>query len=73
MVQEPRGGGQDALKKTMAKYYAAIQGGGGAVFFAVCRGKVRAQGSVLRGCGEGRGGRLLAARICRQLQRAWLK
>lgn len=39
-LQEPRGGGQDALKKTMAEYYGAIQGGGGAVFFAVCRGKV---------------------------------
>ncbi|KAL4443214.1 hypothetical protein ABPG75_010969 [Micractinium tetrahymenae] len=40
VVQEPRGGGQDALKKTMADYYGAIQSGGGAVFFAVCRGKV---------------------------------
>lgn len=41
MVQEPRGGDQEALKHTMRDYYAAIQGGGGAAFFAVCRGKVR--------------------------------
>ncbi len=38
--QEPRGGGQDALKKTMADYYGAIQSGSGGIFFAVCRGKV---------------------------------
>ncbi|KAL4419625.1 hypothetical protein ABPG77_008566 [Micractinium sp. CCAP 211/92] len=40
VVQEPRGGGQDALKKTMADYYGAIQSGSGGIFFAVCRGKV---------------------------------
>ncbi|PSC69785.1 Fanconi anemia group J-like protein [Micractinium conductrix] len=40
VVQEPRGGGQDALKKCMTEYYDAVARGGGAVFFAVCRGKV---------------------------------
>ena len=55
VVQEPRGGGQDALKKTMAEYYAAIQGGGGAVFFAVCRGKVRVHRGAVWGCVEGSG------------------
>lgn len=50
-LQEPRGGGQDALKKTMAVYYSAIQSGGGAVFFAVCRGKVGGPAGGRKGFG----------------------
>jgi hypothetical protein len=75
VVQEPRGGGQDALKKTMAEYYAAIQGGGGAVFFAVCRGKVRRQGRAVSVCGAAPrpGHQAAAALVCRQLQSALLE
>ena len=40
MVQEPRGSG-DAFDAAMRDFYAGIDGGRGAVLFAVCRGKVR--------------------------------
>lgn len=52
-AQEPRGGGQEGLKKAMQEYYAAIQKGGGAIFFAVCRGKVRRAGGALAGACAG--------------------
>ena len=39
MVQEPRGTG-DAFDAAMRDFYAGIDGGRGAVLFAVCRGKV---------------------------------
>lgn len=39
-VQEPRGGGTEALKEVMEKYYQGINSGCGGVFLAVCRGKV---------------------------------
>jgi hypothetical protein len=40
VVQEPRGTG-DAFDTAMRDFYAGIDGGRGAVLFAVCRGKVR--------------------------------
>jgi len=39
-VQEPRGGGPEALAETMQKYYDNITNGRGGLFLAVCRGKV---------------------------------
>jgi hypothetical protein len=42
VVQEPRGTG-DAFDAAMRDFYAGIDGGRGAVLFAVCRGKVRRQ------------------------------
>lgn len=44
MVQEPRGTG-DAFDAAMRDFYVGIDGGRGAVLFAVCRGKVRRQRS----------------------------
>lgn len=40
IVSEPRGTGE-AFDTVMADFYAAIKSGNGALFFAVCRGKVR--------------------------------
>jgi Helicase C-terminal domain len=56
VVQEPRGTG-DAFDAAMRDFYAGIDGGRGAVLFAVCRGKVRRQNSprtVSAQCGAGR-------------------
>lgn len=39
VVCEPRGTG-DAFDAVMAEFYAAIRDGRGAIFFAICRGKV---------------------------------
>ena len=39
LVCEPRGTGE-AFDAVMAAFYAAIKTGGGAIFFAICRGKV---------------------------------
>ena len=39
-VQEPRGGGPEALTETMQEYYDNIASGRGGLFLAVCRGKV---------------------------------
>jgi hypothetical protein len=40
LVCEPRGGGAEALKAAMDTFYGAIAAGKGALFIAVCRGKV---------------------------------
>jgi hypothetical protein len=40
LVCEPRGTGE-AFDDAMSTFYAAIQEGRGAIFFAICRGKVR--------------------------------
>ena len=41
-VVEPRGGGRgEELDAAMKKYFSSIDEGGGAVMFAVLRGKVR--------------------------------
>ena len=45
VVQEPRGTG-DAFDAAMRDFYAGIDGGRGAVLFAVCRGKVRRPSST---------------------------
>ena len=40
IVCEPRGTG-DAFDAVMADFYSAIRAGRGAIFFAICRGKVQ--------------------------------
>lgn len=40
MVVEPREAGK-GFDEAMARYYAAVRGGQGGLFLAVCRGKVR--------------------------------
>ncbi len=40
LVCEPRGTGE-AFDAVMAAFYAAIKAGTGAIFFAICRGKVQ--------------------------------
>ncbi len=46
VVCEPRGT-VDAFDAVMADFYAAIRDGRGAIFFAICRGKVAAPQSHL--------------------------
>ena len=53
-VVEPRGSGP-GFADALAEYYAAVEGGGRAMFLAVCRGKASRQGALMRG-GRGCGG-----------------
>ena len=54
-VVEPRGSGP-GFADALAEYYAAVEGGGRAMFLAVCRGKASRQGTLRRG-GGGAGAR----------------
>ncbi len=47
VVSEPRGTGE-AFTAAMAQFYAAVASGRGALFFAICRGKVPCTGHCLR-------------------------
>ncbi len=45
-MSEPRGSGE-AFTTAMAQFYAAVASGRGALFFAICRGKVPLHGALL--------------------------
>jgi len=46
VVSEPRGTGE-AFTAAMAQFYAAVASGRGALFFAICRGKVPSRGALV--------------------------